>query len=173
MMRRVILAVSLCLGGVYAVSVNAQATAHQGGNDVAGTTRFTSPMVIETPFHAADPETWGKGDIRGADRLAQFVCEGVFIRDFAVATKKERGGRNARISFYLMLANEPGVDMLAMPVVEIVRGDRVLTRTAFGTMDVEEGKIASRRISIVVPVSGLTEGEAPHLRITISTKRNG
>jgi hypothetical protein len=156
-----------------AAFISAGASAQVAQQGEASDERFTSPMVLEIPFHVADPSTWGKGEMRGMDRLARFVCDGVYVRDFAVSVKKERGGKNVKITYYLLLANEPGVDMLALPVIDLVRGEKVLARAGFGWMDVEEGKTASHRVSIVVPVTVITETDAPRLRITITTKRNG
>jgi hypothetical protein len=151
----------------------AQVSARQGSvSDAAAQReqRFKSPMVLELPFPGSDISKWGSGHVRG-ENIGPFVCEGVSFRDFAVAVERVRG-KKAKITYYCVLTNEPGVDKLAMIRFALHRGDTVLSQTAIPWFQVEEGRISVRSVTTVVPSEMLTSGEPPQLRITLSTQND-
>lgn len=156
---------------VVAASALAQVTAKQG---IDGTSqpdqeqRFVSPMILELPFPAADPSTWDKGHIRG-QKIGRFICEGISFRDFAVSVNRARKG-NVTIEYHMVLANEPGVDKVAMVRLALVQGDKELARSVVPWFQVEEGRISIRRATMPLSAEALTNGSPPQLRITLSAK---
>lgn len=167
----------VCFSSLFLLTVArpalAQVTARQGTAASEGVERFNSPMILEIPLHVVDPATWGKGQLRGGERLSRFICEGVYLRDFAVSATKLRGGKKVRLTYHVVLANEPGVDMLTWVVIEIVRPGEPPVRAATGAVDIEEGQTLTRSPFVVLSSETLTAKPLPTLRLMISTKRNG
>jgi hypothetical protein len=150
----------------------AQATARQGEpptGQPGAIERFHSPMILDLPFHAADRSTWGAGFVRGNDGVARFICDNVFFRDFAVSVERKRGEK-LRITYHLVLTNEPGVDKLASVRIDLMGGEELIYPTAIPQIEVEEGKSSIRDTSITIDEKSLTAAPSPHLKITLSVK---
>ena len=148
-----------------------QATARQGTEDTTlerKQQRFRSPMIVEVPFAAADESTWGKGQIRG-EFIGHFICDGVSFRDFAVSVDRSHGN-TVKLTYYSVLANEPGVDKLVTLRFTLLRGDRVLDETLVPWFEVEERNISVRSALASLPATTLKGADVPILRITMSAK---
>ena len=146
---------------------------------------FTSPMVLEASFVAADRSIWGDTSWHeGPDykALGKYTCDGVALR--ATRTKRpEKSQPDSRCApgnfpeaswkspsgcgCSTLLDNH---DKLVTILVDVLDGAEVVACTTLGPIEVEDkGHTQARTFPFVIPTS-VIKTEAMKIRLTMTTK---
>lgn len=162
-------------------------TARQGDpNKPVARTQFSSPMVLETVFAAADRSLWGKGrwfTIEEYHELGRFTCDGVSLRnDYSV----RKGTWDSGLWMAVKPVDDSGVrvkiraivhnprhnhDKLVNLVFEVLNGDRVERTVEMPPIPVEDNTDeVDKEVGFILPVAVLRTDPMTRLRITMTTK---
>jgi hypothetical protein len=146
---------------------------------------FTSPMVLEASFAAADRSIWGdKSWHEGPDykALGKYTCDGVALRGDTDKKTKEVGtglamrareisGGKLEVTIGLWLFNPAhNHDKLVIILVDVLDGADVVARTTLGPIEVEDkGHTQARSFPFVMPAA-VIKNDAMRMRLTMTTK---
>ena len=175
-----------------AVSISSAAAqaARQGGASNEKT-NFTSPMVLETVFGAADRSLWdpAKGHVAGAwfstedyHRLGKFGCDGVYLRsDFKpkqgtwkpaleMSVKEGEGGQ-VHLKVRATADNpKDNHDQKVEILFEVMNGEKVIASASDST-GIEEGDAKGISVSFALPAADLIADPMTKLRLTVKVAR--
>jgi hypothetical protein len=127
--------------------------------------RIKSPMELRFPLAVVDRSFWGEGEVR-RDPIAKFVCDGVSYRDFSTEAAQPREGK-VRITFRLLLYDEPGIDKRVDLSIGLLRGDTVIGAAVLKNVKVGERKRVPKEMTIELPTSEIDGvSPAPVVRLT-------
>jgi len=182
--------VGALLMAVFIPFVAAQA-ARQGGASDEKTT-FTSPMVLETVFAAADRSLWdpAKGHVAGTwfstedyHGLGKFSCDGVYLRsDFKpkqgtwkagleMSVKEGEGGQ-VRVKVRATADNpKDNRDRKVDILFEVMNGEKVIASASDST-GIEEGDAKGITVNITLPAADLIAHPMTKLRLTVKAARD-
>jgi len=184
--------VGILLMAVFIPFLAAQ-TAKQGGTtDPNEKTVFTSPMVLETVFAAADRSRWdpARGNAPGAwfsteeyRGLGRFSCDGVYLRgDFnkkretwepglAMSVREVEGGM-LKIKVRAIADNPKGNrDREVSVLFEALNGDKVIA-SASDSSGIEEGDEKNITVNFNLPAADLIADPMTKLRLTVRAIRD-
>ena len=153
-------------------------------------TTFTSPMVLETVFAAADRSLWdpAKGHVAGAwfstedyRGLGRFSCDGVYLRsDFKrkqgtwkpglEMSVEEREGGQVQVR---ATADNPkdNRDRKVDILFEVMNGEKVIASASDST-GIEEGDAKGITVSFTLPAADLIADPMTKLRLTVKAVRD-
>jgi hypothetical protein len=127
--------------------------------------RIKSPMELRFPLAVANRSFWGEGEVR-RDPISKYVCEGVSYRDFSTEAAKPRDGK-IRVTFRVLLYDEPGIDKRVDLSIGVLRGDTVIGAAVLKNLKVGERKLVPKEMTIELPSSELDgHSPAPAVRLT-------
>ena len=160
--------------------------ARQGSATKPDPNAFTSPMVLEASFVAADRSIWGSTSWHeGPDykALGKYTCDGIALRGdpdkktneaatgLAMRAKELPGGK-LEVTVGLWLFNPShNHDKLVTLFLEVLDGAEVVASTTLGPIEVED-KGRARQVSFpfVMPTAVLKAEPAMKMRLTMTTK---
>jgi hypothetical protein len=169
-------------------------TATQGGVAQAslGKTAFTSPMILETEFAAADKMLWGppKGRLPGdwftTDEyhdLGRFSCEGVYLRRHFNKKKgtwepglemsvRDLGGGMIKVKVRAYADNpDDNKDRKVSILFELFNGNKLLA-SASDSSGVEEDDTQDLSVGFTLPAADLVTDPMTKLRMTVQAPRD-
>jgi len=155
-------------------------------------TTFTSPMVLETVFAAADRSLWdpAKGHVAGAwfstedyRGLGRFSCDGVYLRsDFKrkqgtwkpgleMSVKEGEGGQ-VQVKVRATADNpKDNRDRKVDILFEVMNGEKVIA-SASDSRGIEEGDATGITVNFTLPAADLIAEPMTKLRLTVKTLRD-
>ena len=170
----------------------AAAQAARQGDASNEKTTFTSPMVLETVFAAADRSLWdpAKGHVAGAwfstedyHGLGKFRCDGVYLRsDFkpkqgtwkpglAMSVKEGEGGQ-VQVKVRATADNpKDNRDRKVDILFEVMNGEKVIA-SASDSRGIEEGDEKGITVNFSLPAADLIADPMTKLRLTVKTLRD-
>jgi hypothetical protein len=147
------------------LSTHAQIQARQGEKEEV----FESPMILDVPIDLHTESFLKEGKhVTLAVALWKYVCENVsFVSIVAERDRVTDGLLPIKLTF--TLRNKPGHDKLVNLRVQLMRdGKPISNAIRIGKIDVEEGRVATRRTILHVKEESLTAaGEPPVLTIKL------
>ena len=181
---RVARLVSTCLTVLTLQSTAVAQVARQGTNPDPNA--FTSPMVLEASFVAADRSIWGnKSWHEGPDykALGKYTCDGVALRGdpdpktkeaatgLALRARELPGGKlEVTIGFWLLNPSH-NHDKRITVFLEVLDGAEVVAHTTLGPIEVEDkGHTKPVSFPFVIPTAVLTTEQAMKMRLTVTAK---
>ena len=170
----------------------AAAQAARQGDASNEKTTFTSPMVLETVFAAADRSLWdpAKGHVAGAwfstedyRGLGRFSCDGVYLRsDFKrkqgtwkpgleMSVKEGEGGQ-VQVKVRATADNpKDNRDRKVDILFEVMNGEKVIA-SASDSKGIEEGDEKGITVNFTLPAADLIAEPMTKLRLTVKTLRD-
>ena len=170
----------------------AAAQAARQGDASNEKTSFTSPMVLETVFAAADRSLWdpAKGHVAGAwfstedyRGLGRFSCDGVYLRsDFKrkqgtwkpgleMSVKEGEGGQ-VQVKVRATADNpKDNRDRKVDILFEVMNGEKVIA-SASDSRGIEEGDATGITVNFTLPAADLIAEPMTKLRLTVKTLRD-
>ena len=170
----------------------AAAQAARQGDASNEKTTFTSPMVLETVFAAADRSLWdpAKGHVAGAwfstedyHGLGKFGCDGVYLRsDFKpkqgtwkpgleMSVKEGEGGQ-VQVKVRATADNpKDNRDRKVDILFEVMNGEKVIA-SASDSRGIEEGDATGITVNFTLPAADLIADPMTKLRLTVKAVRD-
>jgi len=184
-MRLTVVSVFSAWLAVLTIHGGAAAQVARQGIPVTSPNAFTSPMVLEASFVAADRSIWGdKSWHEGPDykALGKYTCDGIALRGATdkqtneAATglamrAREISGDKLEVTIGLWLLNPSrNHDKLVTILVEVLDDAEVVARTTLGPMEVEDkGHTQARSFPFVMPTA-VIKNAAMRMRLTMTTR---
>ena len=184
--KPVTLIIAVVAGVLSLMPASAQVVRQGNAGENRDPNAFTSPMVIEAGFVAADRTIWGdKAWHEGPDYkgLGKYTCDGIALRgDIDPKTKENTTGiaMKARsigqgrleVTVGLWLFNpKNNHDKSVTLLLEVLDGSKVVAQTTFNSISVEDkGRATARSFPFVVPMDVLKDPPAMKMRLTMTTK---
>ena len=147
---------------------------------------FTSPMILEASFVAADRSIWGSTSWHeGPDykALGKYTCDGIALRGdpdkktneaatgLAMRARELPGGKLELTVGLWLLNPSHNHDKLVTVFLEVLDGAEVVASTTFGPIEIEDkGRARPVSFPFVIPTAVLKAEPAMKMRLTVTTK---
>lgn len=148
-----------------------QTTARQGKPEKDDPTEFRSPMVLETPFLAADPLRWDDRWFSGKPYvdLRRYRCEGLSVDELSLRAK--RSGERVNVQVRVRILNPDGNhDKATRLRFDLHNGDEAVASAQVGPFKVEEGDRVAKAVHLSIPASNLVRDPMTTVKITVSVQ---
>lgn len=152
--------------------IAAQLVARQGAPsediDAQEQTRFVSPMILETPLQALEPDKLGR-DVPVQGGLPKYYCENVKVVSLALRAVA-KPDKPVSVSYRVILNAGTGHDKTVALRLEVMEHGVAIAAHTIRKVKVEEGNGTIRDGSFEMPAHWSPSASAPTLRVTVSLR---
>ena len=136
---------------------------------------YSSPVVLDVNFNLAHKSLWGQGRVSPKQSLDAFVCEGIYVDDFAMEGKGKGKGDTETLEatiYYTLNAERDTPKRTVGVTIQLFDGETAISEKVKGqTIKLKDNNKEKQKVKVSVPFSKLKTDPLTTLKLTLSVDK--